>query len=113
MLNPTGVTIGAGKSVTQTFTVKVKDGAAPGTYYDTLEIYCGPNGNFISGPLAPVTIPGAGVPNVPPKSPVETPPVFTDPDLAATGGAPALAAVSLMVLAGAVGLRQLRAHGSS
>lgn len=113
VLRPTGVTIGAGKSVTQTFTVKVKDGAKPGTYYDALEIYCGPNGNFISGPLAPVTIPGDGVPAVPPASPVENPPSITPPDLAETGGVPALAAVSLLVLTAAVGLRRLQVQRSS
>lgn len=112
VIRPTGVTIGAGKSVTQTFTVKVKDDANPGTYYDTLEIYCGPNGNFISGPLAPVTIPGDG-PVLPPVNPVENPPTITPPDLAATGGAPALAAVSLLVLAAAVGMRRMQLHRSS
>jgi len=112
VLRPTGVTIGAGKSVTQTFTVKVKDDAAPGTYYDTLEIYCGPNGNFISGPLAPVTIPGDG-PVTPPVNPVENPPTITPPNLAETGGAPLAAAVSLLVLGAAATLRRLQLSRSS
>ena len=112
VIRPTGVTIGAGKSVTQTFTVKVKDDAAPGTYYDTLEIYCGPNGNFISGPLAPVTIPGDG-PVTPPVNPVKNPPTITPPNLAETGGAPLAAAVSLMVLGVAAGLRRLQISRSA
>lgn len=110
ILRPTGVTIAPGKAVTQTFTVKVKDGATPGTYYDTLEIYCGPGGNFISGPLAPVTI-GNG-PITPPANPVENPPTITPPNLAETGGAPALAVVSLLALAAAVGLRRLQLQRS-
>lgn len=109
VLRPTGVTLGAGKSITQTFTVKVKSGATPGTYYDTLELYCGVNGDFVSGPLAPVTVPGAGVPAVTPPAPVVGEPTAT-PRLAATGGVPALAATALLVLAAAFGLRRLRSQ---
>lgn len=58
VLRPTGVTIAPGASLTQSFVVKVKPDAAPGTYYDSLEIYCGLNGDFVSGPLAPVTVTG-------------------------------------------------------
>jgi uncharacterized repeat protein (TIGR01451 family) len=107
VLHPTGVTIGAGKSVTQTFTVKVKDDATPGTYYNTLEIFCGPNGNFVSGPLAPVTVPAPGVPVVtPPGGPVEQPP--TQPVFAPTGLNTAVAGLSLLLLLAAVGTRRLQ-----
>jgi uncharacterized repeat protein (TIGR01451 family) len=104
VLRPTGVTIGAGKSVTQTFTVKVKDDATPGTYSDTLEVFCGPNGDFVSGPLAPVTVPAPGV-VTPPETPVEGPktPVF-----APTGLSTTLAGMSLLLIIGAVGTRRLQ-----
>ena len=49
------MTIAPKASATQTFTVKVRDKAVPGTYYNSLELYCGVNGDFVSGPLAPVT----------------------------------------------------------
>ncbi len=104
VLRPTGVTIGAGKSVTQTFTVKVKSDAAPGTYYDTLELYCGLNGDYVSGPLAPVTVPGAGAPVTGPSAAVET------PQLAATGGAPAVAVAAVLLIGASLGVRRLRAH---
>lgn len=105
VLRPTGVTIAAGKSVTQLFTVKVKDDAAPGTYYDTLEIFCGPNGDFVSGPLAPVTIPKPGGPVLPPEEPVAPPktPVF-----APTGLSTPLAGTALLLLVAAVGTRRLQ-----
>jgi uncharacterized repeat protein (TIGR01451 family) len=110
VLRPTNVTIGAGKSVTQTFTVQVKADAAPGTYYDTLELYCGLNGDYISGPLAPVTVPAATGPTVTPNKPVVAPPA-AGPKLAATGGVPALAVTALLVLAAAFGIRRLRTQG--
>ena len=106
VLHPTGVTIGAGKSLTQTFTVAVKDDAAPGTYYDTLEIFCGPNGDFVSGPLAPVTIPAPGTPVVKPPHPVVKPPKH--PVFAATGLNVPLAGTSLLLLLAAVGTRRLQ-----
>jgi uncharacterized repeat protein (TIGR01451 family) len=103
VLRPTDVVIGAGKSVTQTIVVKVKDDATPGTYYDTLEIFCGPNGDFVSGPLAPVTVPGEGV--IPPVTPVEEPP--TGPTFAPTGLNTGVPALALLLLAAAVGTRRL------
>lgn len=105
VLRPTGVTIGAGKSVTQLFTVKVKDDAVPGTYYDTLEIFCGPSGDFVSGPLAPVTIPKPGGPVLPPEEPVAPP---TTPVFAPTGLSTPLAATALLLLVAAVGTRRLQ-----
>jgi uncharacterized repeat protein (TIGR01451 family) len=105
VLRPTGVTIGAGKSVTQSFTVKVKGDATPGTYYDTLEIFCGPNGDFVSGPLAPVTVPGEGVPNLPPSNPVVAPPTDV---FAPTGLNTTVAATALLLLMAAAGTRRLQ-----
>jgi uncharacterized repeat protein (TIGR01451 family) len=105
VLRPTGVTIGAGKSVTQTITVKVKDDATPGTYYNTLEMFCGPNGDFVSGPLAPVTVPEPGV-VTPPNTPVEQPP--TTPVFAPTGLSTTVTGISLLLLIAAVGTRRLQ-----
>ena len=107
MLRPTGVKIAPGASVVQTFVVKVKDGAAPGTYYDSLEIYCGPNGNFVSGPLAPVTIPAEGP--LPETDGEQGAPVIdVTPSLPRTGGAPLAAAGALVLLAAGFGLRRMR-----
>ena len=107
VLRPTGVVIAAKGSVTQTFAVKVKDGAAPGTYYDSLEIFCGPNGNFVSGPLAPVTIPAEVPVVVPPKAPPVTV-VVAPPTLPRTGGAPVLAALAVLLTGAGISLRRLR-----
>jgi uncharacterized repeat protein (TIGR01451 family) len=103
VLRPTAVVIGAGKSITQLITVTVKDDATPGTYYDTLEIFCGPNGDFVSGPLAPVTVPGNGV--TPPPVTVEEPP--TTPAFAPTGLNTGVPILALLLLAAAVGTRRL------
>lgn len=105
VLRPTTVTIAAGKSVTQMFTVKVKAGATPGTYYDSLELYCGLNGDFVSGPLAPVTV--VADQSQGSKGPVT---VVSGPAvrLPRTGGAPAVAVVALALLVSALGLRRLR-----
>ncbi|MCU1595355.1 MAG: putative repeat protein family [Frankiales bacterium] len=101
VLRPTGLTIAPGKSAVQTFTVTVKPTTAPGTYYDSLEIYCGLNGNFVSGPLAPVTVPAAAAP----APPAVTPPVDVAgpaaPQLPRTGGSPLPAAAALVLLASA------------
>jgi uncharacterized repeat protein (TIGR01451 family) len=105
VLRPTGVTIGAGKSVSQSFTVTVKDGATPGTYYDTLELFCGPNGDFVSGPLAPVTVAGAGVPVLPPSNPVAAPPTGV---FAPTGLDTTIPGVALLLLVAAAGTRRLQ-----
>ncbi len=109
VLRPTGVSIAPKASVTQTFVVTVKDDAAPGTYYDSLEIFCGPNGDFVSGPLAPVTIPADTPPVV--KPPVVKPPVTVvsaPPALPRTGGAPVLGALAVLLTAAGLGLRKLR-----
>ena len=106
VLRPTGLTIGAGKSVVQTITVKVKDDATPGTYYNTLELFCGPNGDFVSGPLAPVTVSAPGVPVETPSSPSKLP--STKPVFAPTGLSTTLAGTSLLLILGAVGTRRLQ-----
>jgi uncharacterized repeat protein (TIGR01451 family) len=111
VLRPTGVSIPAKGSVTQTFVVKVKSGAAPGTYYDSLEIYCGPNGNFVSGPLAPVTVTGTVTPVTPPGV---TPPVTVvdaPPTLPRTGGVPLAAGAAVLLVGAALGLSRLRTQG--
>jgi hypothetical protein len=105
VLRPTSVVIGAGKSVTQTIVVKVKDDATPGTYYDTLEMFCGNNGDFVSGPLAPVTVPGPNVPNVPPDNPVAPPP---DEVFAPTGLSTTVPGIALLLLVAAAGTRRLQ-----
>ena len=102
VLRPTSVTVGAGKTVTQKIVVKVKADAAPGTYYDTLEMFCGPGGDFVSGPLAPVTVPGTPVPSTPQGKPAQKPPVF-----AATGLSTGVPILALLLLVAAVGTRRL------
>lgn len=96
VLKPTGLVLGAGKSLTQTFVVKLKDNTAPGTYFNNLELFCALNGNFASGPLAPVTVP-APVPPAP--KPIER-------ELPRTGGAEALAALAALLVVGAAGTRR-------
>ncbi len=60
---PEDVTIEAGQSVEQTIVVRVTQDADPGTYSNNLEIFCAELGNFVSGPLAPVTIPAEDAPD--------------------------------------------------
>ena len=106
VLKPSGLTIAAGATKTQTFVITVKDGTAPGTYYNNLEIFCAVNGDFASGPLAPVTVPADVAP------PVAPPPAVTVVDgpakLPRTGGTPLAAAGAIVLLAAAFGLRRLR-----
>jgi uncharacterized repeat protein (TIGR01451 family) len=100
ILKPTGLTIAGGKSVTQTFVVKLKDTVKPGTYYNNLELFCAVNGDFASGPLAPVTVPA-------PAPPVIAPPPAAAPEqLPRTGGAPLVAASALLLLLSAAGIRR-------
>ena len=112
VLRPTGVTIAPGASVVQRFTVVAKAGAAPGTYYDSLEIYCGVNGNFVSGPLAPVTIVPAVTPQEPPAAGPAAP-VSTVPVLPVTGGLSPLSGLALLALGGAFGVLRLRRRAST
>lgn len=106
VLRPTDLVIAPGASLVQTFTVTAKDDAAPGTYYDSLEIYCAAGGNFVSGPLAPVTItaPAPAKP-VAPARPAK--PVVHDL-LPRTGGTPMTAASVLVLALAAFGLARRR-----
>ena len=56
LIKPTGVTIPAGGSVTQTYVVKVRDDAAFGTYFNNVELLCGNLGNWVKGLDAPVEV---------------------------------------------------------
>ncbi|MDT7537318.1 MAG: hypothetical protein QOI82_903 [Actinomycetota bacterium] len=98
---PSGVTLAAGKSLTQTFVVTLKADVKPGTYYNNLELFCAVNGDFASGPLAPVTVPAPVVAPPPP------PPAAPAPEqLPRTGGAPLLAAAGLLLMVGVAGIRR-------
>jgi uncharacterized repeat protein (TIGR01451 family) len=103
VLKPSGLTIAPGKSVTQTFVVKLKDSVQPGTYYNNLELFCAVNGDFASGPLAPVTVPAPAPPVVAPPPP---PPAAAPEELPRTGSAPLLAGAALLLLVGAAGIRR-------
>lgn len=61
VIKPDAKTIAPGGTATQTFVVKVKDDAAPGTYFNQTELLCANLGNFI-GIDAPVQVPGAKAP---------------------------------------------------
>jgi uncharacterized repeat protein (TIGR01451 family) len=102
ILKPTGLIIGAGKSVTQTFVVKLKADVKPGTYYNNLELFCAVNGDFASGPLAPVTVPAPVV-----APPVVAPPAPAPEQLPRTGGAPLVATAGLLLLLGVAGIRRV------
>ena len=106
LIKPTSLTIAAGKSVTQTFVVKLKDTVQPGTYYNNLELFCATNGDFASGPLAPVTVPAPAAPVVAPaQAPAAAAPAPAE-QLPRTGGAPIVAAAGLLLLVGAAGVRR-------
>jgi uncharacterized repeat protein (TIGR01451 family) len=103
---PSGVTLGAGKSLNQTFVVKLKDSVQPGTYYNNLELFCATNGDFASGPLAPVIVPApVAAPAAPPP-----PAVVAPAELPRTGGAPLVAGAGLLLLLGAWGGRRFMTH---
>jgi uncharacterized repeat protein (TIGR01451 family) len=104
LLKPTGLTIGAGKSVSQTFVVKLKDTVQPGTYYNNLELFCAVNGDFASGPLAPVTVPAAAPPVAAP--PAVAPPAALPEQLPRTGATPLVAASALLLLLAGIGIRR-------
>jgi len=56
VIKPEGMTIPVDGSVTQTFVVKVKDDAAPATYFNNVELLCGNLGNWVKGLDAPVRV---------------------------------------------------------
>lgn len=66
VLKPEDVTIPKGGTVTQTFVVRVKDDAAPATYFNNVELFCANLGNWVKGLDAPVTV----VTSTPPAKPV-------------------------------------------
>ena len=102
ILEPATLKIDPGKSVSQTFVVKLKADVKPGTYYNNLELFCAVNGDFASGPLAPVTVPAPLV--VQPAAP--PPPAPAPEQLPRTGGAPLVAAAGVLLLLGVAGIRR-------
>ncbi|HWL38038.1 MAG TPA: DUF11 domain-containing protein [Frankiaceae bacterium] len=56
VIKPAAVTIAAGATATQTYVVTVKADAAPGTYFNNVEILCGNLGNWVKGLDAPVEV---------------------------------------------------------
>lgn len=97
VLRPAMLTIPAKGSSTQTFVVTVKAATSPGTYFNNLEVFCGQNGDFVSGPLAPVTIPAVVIAVTTPVAPVAAP---APAELPHTGLPTGPAAVALTLLAG-------------
>ncbi|HVF19772.1 MAG TPA: hypothetical protein VNA14_05980 [Mycobacteriales bacterium] len=61
IIKPAATTIAPGGSATQTYVIKVKDDAAPATYFNTVELLCAALGNFIASD-APVTVTGGRLP---------------------------------------------------
>ena len=100
VLRPKGLVIEPGGALQQTFVVKLKADVQPGTYFNNLEIFCAVNGNFASGPLAPVTVPAEVVAAPPPPEPAPV-------ELPRTGAAPLLALSALLLLGGSLGARRL------
>ena len=98
VLRPTDVVLEPGATVNQTIVVRLKSDVAPGTYWNNLEIFCALNGNFASGPLAPVTVPPAAV-----QAPAAAPaPV----QLPRTGAAPVMALGALLLVGAGLGARR-------
>ena len=127
---PTGVTIPGGGSITQTYVVTVRADALPGTYFNNVEILCANHGNFVKGLDAPVEVSNDNPP--PPRrkrqcedgrdndgdGKIDFP---QDPGCHSrqddnerdehprTGGPENLAALAMLMLAAAYGLRRRRA----
>lgn len=100
VLRPTDVVIAPKASVKQTIVVKLKADVKPGTYFNNLEIFCALNGNFASGPLAPVTVPAPA----PPAPPVIEP----EPEqLPRTGAAPLVGLGALLLVGAGLGVRRM------
>ena len=98
ILRPTDVVIAPKATVTQQIVVKLKADVKPGTYFNNLEIFCAVNGNFASGPLAPVTVPA-------PAAPVAEP-VAAPVQLPRTGASTALALGAVVLVGGGLVLRR-------
>jgi uncharacterized repeat protein (TIGR01451 family) len=99
-IRPTGVVIAPKASAQQTIVVRLKDDVRPGTYFNNLEIFCAVNGNYASGPIAPVTVP-AEVAVAPAAEPAAAP-----AQLPRTGAAPLLALSALALIGGSLGARR-------
>lgn len=62
VIKPEALTIAPGATATQTFVLKVKDDAAPGVYFNNVEILCANLGNWVKGLDAPVEVTGIAPP---------------------------------------------------
>lgn len=89
VFRPTGVTIAPGETLTQAVTVRIGRDAAPGSYSSNVELACGPQGDFVSGPLAAVSVLGP-----------------QGSRLADTGATPALAVTAFLLLLLGLGMRR-------
>lgn len=105
ILRPTDVVIAPKATVTQTVVAKLKGDVKPGTYFNNLELFCAVNGNFASGPLAPVTVEAAAVA---PETAEQVPPPLepTPAQLPRTGSSALLAAGAIGLVAAGLGLRR-------
>ncbi|MBC7373307.1 MAG: DUF11 domain-containing protein [Frankiales bacterium] len=103
ILRPTDVVLASKATVTQKIVVKLKNDVKPGTYFNSLEIFCAVNGNFASGPIAPVTVPAAEV--APILEPVVAP-VAAPEQLPRTGASVAVSLAALGLVGGGLALRR-------
>ena len=98
-----GVTIAPGATAKQKFVLKVRDDAAPGVYFNNLEIFCANLGNFVKGLDAPFEVLGPR-PQATPSSPPPS-------NMPRTGGAAdGNVALAVLLLAGAYGVVRLRKY---
>lgn len=121
-LRPVGVVIAAGGSVQQVFVARVPEDAAPGTYFNNVEVFCSGLGNWVKGLDAPVQVTDGASPSPSPAlSPRVTPatpampatepgtPGLSPPRILATTGLPSQAlgwaGLTLLALAAAASAR--------
>ena len=101
VMKPDGLTIAPGATVTQTFVLKVKDDAAPGVYFNNVEILCANLGNWVKGLDAPVEVTGVTPPPATPdpapipERPAPLPRTGTSRDVQLLAGAALLTAALL------------------
>lgn len=86
IVEPSGMTIAAGASATQTFVVKVADDAEPGVYFNNVELFCGNLGNWVKGLDAPVEVVGQQASTTTSSTTTTEAPAELDERLADTGG---------------------------
>jgi uncharacterized repeat protein (TIGR01451 family) len=101
VIRPTDLVIEPQASVQQTVVVRLRADVAPGTYYNNLEIFCAVNGDFASGPLAPVTVEEVAVAVGVPEPPPPPPPPAAPASLPSTGSTPLLALAALLLVGAA------------